>query len=290
MSSSTSPPLLVHFASGTIGGISGLLVSYPFDTLKVKMQTEKFRGMIDCFKSSVKQDTFLSLYRGITSPIFGVGLIKATAFTAYQWSREFIVKWTGKDKTNEPLSKTELFTASCMSRFAASFVVTPIERIKVVMQTTKRYSSTWKCGIELAKSEGIFRGLFCGLTPTLYRDVPSYGIYFLVYEQLKKLLLSDPNMKNQSPLKYQLSIILSGGIAGCASWIPIFPFDVVKSRIQSETSLQRRYTSFFHCFIECYKEGGISIFFRGILPSMIRAFMCHGAVFLGYEATVKLFL
>lgn len=40
----------LHFAGGTFGGMGGIVMSYPLDTVKVRMQTTRglYTGMIDC--------------------------------------------------------------------------------------------------------------------------------------------------------------------------------------------------------------------------------------------------
>lgn len=48
-----------HLLGGTVGGILGIVASYPFDTVKVKIQTQSHlypSKMIDCFKFIVKNE------------------------------------------------------------------------------------------------------------------------------------------------------------------------------------------------------------------------------------------
>lgn len=87
--------------------------------------------------------------------------------------------------------------------FVASFVVTPIDRIKVVMQAmssangpagagvgmksalgrglgsagggtglTPAYSNSWACATGLVAEHGLWQGLFTGLGATLVREIP----------------------------------------------------------------------------------------------------------------------
>lgn len=74
------------------------------------------------------------------------------------------------------------------SGLVASFVVTPVERIKVVMQAAVSsaskgvasgvprggagYANAWGCARNLVAEHGMWRGLFAGLGPTLFREVP----------------------------------------------------------------------------------------------------------------------
>lgn len=75
------------------------------------------------------------------------------------------------------------------SGLVGSFVVTPVERIKVVMQAAVAsaysspvglgmprggagYTNAWGCARGLVAEHGVRRGLYAGLGPTLLREVP----------------------------------------------------------------------------------------------------------------------
>lgn len=50
--------------------------------------------------------------------------------------------------------------------------------------------------------------------------------------------------------------MLSGGIGGVALWTAIFPTDVVKSRIQVESTVGKPAPAFFKTLTQIYKEEG----------------------------------
>eukprot|EP00117_Sycon_ciliatum_P027776 scpid80308/ scgid1063/ Mitochondrial substrate carrier family protein G; Solute carrier family 25 member 20 homolog A len=56
--------------AGTCGGIAICLVGHPFDTLKVRLQTQPtdhplYSGLFDCFKKTLKWEGMGGLYRGV---------------------------------------------------------------------------------------------------------------------------------------------------------------------------------------------------------------------------------
>jgi len=56
--------------SGTGGGIAVCLVGHPFDTLKIRLQTQSFTkpvytGLIDCFVKTLKWEGIGGLYKGV---------------------------------------------------------------------------------------------------------------------------------------------------------------------------------------------------------------------------------
>ena len=70
---------------------------------------------------------------------------------------------------------------------------------------------------------------------------------------------------------------------GCASWISIYPLDVVKSRIQAAPG---RYLGMWDCATRSVREEGWSVLGRGLTACMMRAFVVNAAIFTAYELAV----
>ena len=56
--------------SGTIAGVAVCLVGHPFDTLKVRLQTQPvnkpiYKGLTDCFLKTLKWEGIGGLYKGV---------------------------------------------------------------------------------------------------------------------------------------------------------------------------------------------------------------------------------
>ena len=89
-----------------------------------------------------------------------------------------------------------------------------------------------------------------------------------------------------SPLRDSLlTPIISGGCAGIAAWLPCYPQDVLKSRMQSSPVK----ISLLDAAACLFKESGVRGFFKGFTPTMIRAFPANAATFLGYEFVMNFF-
>ncbi len=69
-----------------MAGIIGKYAEYPFDLVKVRLQSQpsvgplRYNGPLDCFKQSIRQDGFLSLYRGISAPLVGAAIETSCLF------------------------------------------------------------------------------------------------------------------------------------------------------------------------------------------------------------------
>lgn len=61
------------FMAGIVSGATKLVIGHPFDTLKIRMQTDgisKFNGsLITCFHSTIKKEGVRALYKGATPPV-----------------------------------------------------------------------------------------------------------------------------------------------------------------------------------------------------------------------------
>lgn len=71
---------------GSVAGIVGKYIEYPFDTVKVRLQSQpdtfplRYNGPLDCFKKSLQRDGFVGIYRGISAPLVGAAVETSTLF------------------------------------------------------------------------------------------------------------------------------------------------------------------------------------------------------------------
>lgn len=63
----------VSLLSGTVAGMAQVLVGHPFDTVKVRLQTKEVKAL-DCLRNTLKLEGPTGFYRGIASPLVGIGL------------------------------------------------------------------------------------------------------------------------------------------------------------------------------------------------------------------------
>ena len=77
--------------------------------------------------------------------------------------------------------------------------------------------------------------------------------------------------------------IIAGGVGGICLWTSIFPFDVVKSRIQVTSSKERMLT----VLMQIVRTDGIAGLYNGLGPTLLRTFPSTGALFVAYEYSKK---
>ena len=176
-----------------------------------------------------------------------------------------------------------LLAAACYAGFVTSFFVTPIERVKLMLQASSIYENEIDClqSIINIKEEGLPGLVTRGLDATLAREIPGYGIYFLLYGLLTNTTTVD-SLGAAAPL-------VLGALAGMVSWIPVYPIDVVKTLSQNTEGGEDSKGS-FAIAKDLYEVGGISAFYDGLTPKMMyRAAINHAVTFFVYDSIIQWF-
>ncbi|KAG2225557.1 hypothetical protein INT45_013668 [Circinella minor] len=257
--------------------------------VKVRLQTQKaqtkYKGTWDCFVSTVRQEKIFGLYKGMASPAAGVAVVNALVFGSFDW----LIKLQEKHGVNaqsdisfgRPIQQPSLLQimgAGIGAGIITSFVTCPMELAKVQLQN-QTLSTTMKgpidCLAQIYKRRGV-RGCFTGMAPTVLREL-SFGPYFVTYECISRL---SGNRNITGP-----EVIFAGGIAGMMAWCSTYPADVIKTRIQASPG---EYKGMIDCARRCYQSEGIRIMFRGLLPTLLRAFPSNAATFVAYTWTMKM--
>jgi solute carrier family 25 aspartate/glutamate transporter 12/13 len=142
------------------------------------------------------------------------------------------------------------------------------------MAGAERQGAMW-----IIKNLGI-RGLYKGATACLSRDVPFSAIYFPTYAHLKKDLFKE-SPENKLGVG---SLLISGAIAGMPAAYLTTPFDVVKTRLQTEARKgESSYTGMRHAFRTIYAEEGFRAFFKGGPARILRSSPQFGFTLAAYE-------
>lgn len=196
MAESSTVRAIKDITAGTVGGISICLVGHPFDTLKVRLQTQPtgseaiYKGLGDCFKQTVKEEGIGGLYKGVGSPLVGQMFFRACMFLSYGQSVHLIQSYL-TDK--RPMETKWYFLAGAMTGFVSAFIESPIDFFKSqvqveVIRTKKtgqaaRYRNVFHCASTIVKERGI-KGAYQGFSGTLARNVPASASFFGIYEKI----------------------------------------------------------------------------------------------------------
>ncbi|KAK7533158.1 mitochondrial carrier domain-containing protein [Phyllosticta citribraziliensis] len=291
--SKSSLQSLRALAAGAVGGICAVVVGHPFDLVKVRLQTAEkgvYTGAMDVVRRTIAREGLArGLYAGVSAPLVGVTPMFAVSFWGYDVGKQLVSSFSTVE--NNQFSVAQISSAGFFSAIPMTLITAPFERVKVLLQIQGQKTLApgekpkYSGGLDVVRHlyrEGGVRSVFRGSGMTLARDGPGSAAYFATYEVIKRRLT--PKNADGSPGQLSLTAVMAaGGAAGVAMWIPVFPVDTVKSRLQSAEGNP----TVGGVVRQLWKTGGARAFFPGMGPAMCRAVPANAATFLGVEVAQK---
>lgn len=298
---------LKDISFGSVAGIVGKYVEYPFDTVKVRLQSQpdhlplRYTGPLDCFRQSLAQDGVRSLYRGISAPLVGAAAENASLFFAYRVAQDILKATVSPTPEGEKLPLSGLITAGAMSGGVTSLVLTPIELVKCRMQvplqssvdpTLSRAGLGTKTMGPLAVMSDVYRreglaGFWRGQLGTLLRESGGSAAWFGSYETLSKYFKTQLRDPQSDTLPIWQSMV-SGAVAGMAYNFIFFPADTIKSKIQTGEMGNVKPT-FSNVGRQLYKAHGLKGLYRGCGITVARSAPSSALIFTIYESLREMF-
>ena len=236
---------LADIIAGSVAGGVGKVFEYPFDTVKVRLQsqgTTVYRNAWDCLQKSLRADGVVrGLYRGLSAPVFGAAVENSSLFFSYRLSQEVLVKTVYTDRdSRKRLPMEALLIAGAMSGAFTSLSLTPIEYVKCQMQIPLAPGSIRGPGV-LSVIRNVFRhdgllGFWHGQLPTLIREAGGSAAWFGAYEGTKLFFYNRNSSRMGSSVEsiHLWQQLVAGALAGVSYNFAFFPADTIKSRMQTQ--------------------------------------------------------
>jgi ornithine carrier protein len=305
---------------GSTAGVLGKFVEYPFDTVKVRLQSQsasplsisRLHGPLDAFAAAWRSPDgpIKNLYRGISAPLVGAAIETSSLFFSYRVAQDLLVSIAPSYRTRTDINgKTELPFSALLAcgAFSGAFtstLLTPIELIKCKMQVPRPPSSlasslgyvTTKLPSPLSLIRTIFKtqgilGFWHGQLGTLIRETGGSAAWFGSYEGVKLgFLRYDKSLQNPNDIKIWQQL-LAGATAGMAYNFIFYPADTIKSRMQTEetTNAATARMTFLRTGKELWKQQGLKGFYRGCGITVFRAAPSSAIIFSIYEGLRRQF-
>lgn len=278
--------------AGAAGGIAQVLLGQPFDIVKVRLQTTtQYSSAFDCATKILKNEGPLAFYKGTLTPLIGIGACVSVQFGAFHEARRRFEDLNWKKYARRDLSYTQYYLAGGFAGVINSVLSGPIEHVRIRLQTQphgadRLYNGPIDCIRKLSGHQGVLRGLFRGQVVTVLREIQAYGVWFLTFEFLMNEDARRNNVARDTISHYKVATY--GGLAGEALWLASYPFDVVKSKMQSDGfGAQQKFSSMTDCFRKTYAAEGFLGFWRGLGPTMLRAMPVSAGTFAVVEMTMR---
>jgi solute carrier family 25 protein 43 len=201
----------VDFIAGATAGIVATVITYPLDMMKTRLTTNNvhkgaahYKGIADAFRTIVRQEGALALYKGLGASVLGVIPFAGGTFMAYNFIK------TAWGRPPSELTVAEHFLGGCLAVAFAQTFSYPFDTLRKKLQAHSatlpmnmrpdiEITGLWDALRKTIRAHGIV-GLYAGTTANLAKIVPYSGATFAVYEICKRALLWY-NGYSQSPVK-----------------------------------------------------------------------------------------
>ena len=122
-------PLIKRYRVEVAASASSVLSSFtafPLDSVKTRMQTYNtlYRGFSDCVRKTYKQERLRGFFRGVTSPMASITLVRTISFSVYQRSKasycDIVMRNFGYDVMGHVMTRNSAPNLWTIGTFAAA--------------------------------------------------------------------------------------------------------------------------------------------------------------------------
>lgn len=281
-----APGGYIGFVAGVFSGIAKNTVGHPFDTIKVRLQTDstRFTGPLDCCYKTLKAQGIRGFYLGFTPPLFGWIMMDSIMLGSLHNYRRIIQRNFYQEEGK--LDLKGCIAAGVLAGWTVSFIAAPVELAKVLLQvqygaSKNKYTGPVSVIKDVYKTNGLgINGLYKGLISTLiFRTnfITWWGSYELFTRWMKEnTKLSDFSIN-----------FWAGGFSASCFWITAYPSDVIKSYLLANEKFNGSFKSWKWAAKEIYQTRGLKGFTKGFVPSILRSFPANAAALAAFESVLR---
>ncbi|CCI48716.1 unnamed protein product [Albugo candida] len=212
-----------EFVAGAMAGATeAVLIVTPFEVIKTRLQGQniikgqapKYRGPIHTALTIIRNEGPFALWKGVAPTIGRQGVNQACSF----WSNNAMKTHLWKLEDGESLPAWKSGLTGMLGGIPGPCINCPLDVIKTRLMaqeagkhTTAKYRGVFHAIRLIAKEEGVL-ALYRGLGPRLARLCPSYGIQWMVMDQVTAYFVeSEPPSFTLEKAKLQLESEVQSG-------------------------------------------------------------------------------
>jgi len=183
--------------------------------------------------------------------------------------------------------------AGGVSGAIAKTATAPIERVKLLIQTQdanpkiisgemQRYTGIVNCFTRVSAEQG-FASFWRGNVANVLRYFPTQAFNFAFKDTIKAMF---PSYSPKTDFwKFFATNMASGGFAGAASLLIVYPLDFARTRLASDvgTGSGREFNGLVDCLSKISKNSGVMALYQGFGVSVQGIIMYRGAYFGLYD-------
>lgn len=293
--------------AGATAGLISRFVIAPLDVVKIRLQLQShslsdplsharlpggspvYKGTVSTLRHIVRHEGVTGLWKGNVPAELMYVSYAALQFTTYRSFTLGLHRLFGEGALPKG---AESFIAGAGAGATATAVTYPLDllRTRFAAQGPDRvYAGLGRAVGEIRRDEG-YRGFFRGLGPGLAQIVPYMGLFFALYEGLRRPL-------GALDLPLGTGDAAAGVVASVLAKTGVFPLDLVRKRIQVQGPTRSRYV---HKNIPSYETGavtalrtivateGVRGLYRGLTVSLLKAAPASAMTMWTYERILNL--
>jgi len=190
----------------------------PLDLVKCRIQVNptKYKSIFNGFKVTVAEDGARGLAKGWAPTFIGYSMQGMCKFGFYEVFKIVYSGLIGEENTY--LWRTSLYlAASASAEFFADIALSPMEAVKVRIQTMPGFVSTLRAGAPIIYQQEGLNGFYKSLIPLWMRQIPYTMMKFACFERTVELIYKYvvPKPRAECTKSEQLVVTFAAGyIAG----------------------------------------------------------------------------
>jgi len=265
-----------------------LLIQNQDEMLKTGRLATPYKGIADCFSRVIKEEGFVSLWRGNLANVIRYFPTQALNFAfkdqfkrmfGYNKDKDGYWKWFGGNLASGGAAGAASLCFVYSLDYARTRLANDAKAAKKGGE--RQFNGLIDVYTKTLKSDGIV-GLYRGFNISCVGIIVYRGLYFGLYDSLKPVVLQG-NMKDS----FIASFFLGWGItigAGLAS----YPLDTIRRRMMMTSGEAVKYKNSFAAFQEIIRKEGTKSLFKGAGANILRAIAGAG-VLSGYDQMQLIF-
>lgn len=238
----SSPGSWRFFLAGGLCAAISHTIPTPVDVVKTRKQIDaRFvdQSFLEVGRYIVKEEGFSALWAGLGPTTFGYLLEGAVKFGVYEVLKPALQCWLPRIASISTLLAflnsqfVAFFLSGIVSGLAASFVLCPMEVIRIRLVAEPNYSSGgWiRAGFKILKKEGV-NGFTKGLNPMILKQVPYTVTKNVSFDLITRFLYSSLRQNGVATISHGMKFmipLISAAIASVLSSLTSQPGDTILS-------------------------------------------------------------
>ncbi|KAF5445865.1 hypothetical protein F2P56_031543, partial [Juglans regia] len=284
---------LIDFLMGGVSAAVSKTAAAPIERVKLLIQNqdemiktgrlaEPYKGIGECFKRTIKEEGFGSLWRGNTANVIRYFPTQALNFAFKDYFKRLFNFKKDKDGywkwfAGNLGSGGAAGASSLLFVYSLDYART---RLANDAKAAKKGGERQFNGLvdvyrKTLKSDGL-AGLYRGFNISCVGIIVYRGLYFGMYDSLKPVVLTE-GLQDSFFASFALGWLITNG-AGLAS----YPIDTVRRRMMMTSGEAVKYKSSLDAFSQILKNEGAKSLFKGAGANILRA-VAGAGVLAGYD-------